>query len=72
MAEAFAPGQPVTWLHEMRGGYGYVERIPAEVVRTTTARVLIQARKKSGELAQRWVRPEHLRPRKEDPTPYAC
>lgn len=57
------PGLPVSWRHELRGGYGYTELIPAVVVRCGTRRVLIQVRRKDDTLVERWVRPENLRVR---------
>ena len=58
----FEPGQRVTWVHEMRGGYGYTERIPAEVVRVTAKRVTIRVRLQSGAHVTRSVKRENLRP----------
>ena len=62
----FAPGQRVIWRHELRGGYGYIERIPGEVVRVTAKRVIIRVGRHLNpyaiELVERSVRPEHLLP----------
>jgi hypothetical protein len=55
------PGDRVIWAREARGGYGYVERIPAEVVAVTPSRIRIRAQRKSGETVERTVRPESLR-----------
>ena len=57
---AFAPGQRIVWLHEYRGGYGYVHRIPGVVVKATPKRVQIEVRKTSGEAVRRWVLPQNL------------
>ena len=65
MESEFAPGQRIIWRHELRGGYGYIERIPGEVVRVTAKRVVIRVGRhyRHGiEPVERSVRPEHLVP----------
>lgn len=66
MAETFAPGQSVTWRHQPRGGYGYVIPVDGTVVRVTGRRVVIRVPLRNGTRVERRVRPEHLRPRKEE------
>lgn len=65
----FAPGTRVTWLHEQRGGYGYVVPVAGVVVRTGRKRVLIRvARRVLGgewETLERWVDLAKLKPRHE-------
>lgn len=51
----FTTGEHVVWYHEMRGGYGYVERIPAEVVKPALKWVTIRVRLKTGEHVERRV-----------------
>lgn len=36
------PGDPVVWLHEERGGYGYVSRVLGRVVRPGAVRATIR------------------------------
>lgn len=58
------PGNKVIWRHEMRGGYGYVERIPATVVSVFAKRVRIRVEMRRSEcvseIVERTVKPEHL------------
>jgi hypothetical protein len=52
-----SPGSRVTWLHQPRGGYGYVIPVPATVKRLTARRVLIAADLASGGTKDVWVTP---------------
>lgn len=36
------PGLTVTWMHRPRGGYGFLETVPATVVRAGKAKVTIR------------------------------
>lgn len=54
-------GLQVTWLYEMRGGYGYTQPVPATVVKASAKRVSIDALKKDGSTVRRSVRRESLR-----------
>lgn len=57
-------GARVTWLHSPRGGYGFVVRVPAEVVRVTNnGLVRIRARLERDGIVERTVRAEHLQAR---------
>ncbi len=49
------------WLHEARGGYGYVEAVPALVVQRTPKRVSILLQRLTGEIVRRSVTSDHLR-----------
>ena len=58
----FKPGDQVTWLHQPRGGYGYVIPVNGEVVRETNyGPVVIRVKTKSGIQVDRRVKPENLR-----------
>jgi hypothetical protein len=61
------PGARVTWMHQPRGGYGFITPVAGVVLRRTGKRVLIRvARRTQGgrwEPAERWVNPDKLRPR---------
>lgn len=57
------PGVSATWLYTPRGGYGYTMPVDAVIVKAGPQRVKIEVRKATGELVQRWVKPEHLQPR---------
>ena len=39
------PGQRVIWLYTPRGGYGYTQRVDAEVVKIGPKRVKIKVRR---------------------------
>lgn len=54
-------GALVTWLHEPRGGYGYVVPVDAKVLAVRRATVQIEVRTKAGSLVKRNVNPERLR-----------
>lgn len=58
-------GQTVTWLHELQGGYGYVQPVNAIVVQTYRVKVLIEVSKTTGEKVLRFVYPRNLRSREE-------
>lgn len=57
------PGDRMTWLHIPCGGYGYVYPVNAEIVKINAKTVRIRVAKRSGELIERSVRPESLKPR---------
>ncbi len=58
------PGDKAIWLHQLRGGYGYVERIPVTIVKLGRERVQVEAPLKNGGTKLVWVSPETLlRPR---------
>lgn len=57
----FQTGYRITWLHQPRGGYGYVIPVDGTVVRVAGQRVVIRVPLKSGALVDRRVRPENLR-----------
>jgi hypothetical protein len=57
---AFAPGDEVTWTYETRGGWGYIWKVPAYVVKVTAKRVGIAAAAIDDEWRPRWVKPEKL------------
>ncbi len=59
--EELHEGQEITWIHQMRGGYGYAQPVPAAVVKATPKRVTIDALRKDGSTARRSVKPESLR-----------
>lgn len=59
-ARQLEPGQRVVWRHQPRGGYGYVIRVPATVVRRTAKRVLIAAQLKTGATKNVWTQPAAL------------
>jgi hypothetical protein len=56
----FEAGQAVTWRHVPRGGYGYVMRVPATVVKQTPKRVQILAELKVGGYKLISVKPHSL------------
>jgi hypothetical protein len=58
-------GQRVIWNHIQRGGYGYIESVPATVLRIGK-RVTIEVRKANGDAVKRAVQHVHLKPA---PTP---
>ena len=58
------PGASVTWLHEPRGGYGYVYPVDAKVLghgRRPSTKVRIEVAKRSGEVVARTVDVSNLR-----------
>lgn len=57
----FPIGTDIIWLHEPRGGYGYVFRIPGKVVGYGRGRIKIEVAKADGEKVQRFVKEESLR-----------
>jgi len=66
---SFSPGDAITWLHQPRGGYGYVQPVDGTVVRIAGQRVVIRVPLRNGALVERRVRPEHLRRREESKQP---
>lgn len=63
-AAGSAPADPVWWLHEMRGGYGYVERVPAYLICVRARRVGIAALRRDGYWCPVWVCRSSLEPRR--------
>lgn len=61
MEHNYQPGQRVIWTHEV-GGWGWVYRTPATVVKVTARRVQIDAELKNGGTVRRSVTPEKLKP----------
>ena len=59
----FYVGEPVTWLHEERAGYGYITPVDGEVVSFTPHRVRIKVKKTNGDEVIRTVKQENLRKR---------
>lgn len=55
------PGDTVTWVCTMRGGYGYTVPVAARVVKLGPKFVQIEVALRSGETVTRWVKPESLR-----------
>lgn len=53
-------GDKAIWLYEARGGYGFVYRVPCEVVKVTAKRVVIRAVNRLGNTVERAVKPEKL------------
>ena len=64
---AWASGQAVTWLQALRGAARTVWPVDGVVLRAGPKRVLICVRRRSGELVERWVRPDALRVRPTTP-----
>ena len=65
----FRTGDSITWLHQPRGGYGYVIPVDGTVVRAAGQHVVIRVPLRTGELVERRVRPENLRQREEREQP---
>jgi hypothetical protein len=49
------------WMHENRGGYGYVDPIPCKVIEARGERVKIEVMKSTGERVTRWVKAEKIK-----------
>lgn len=60
---ALKPGDQVTWLHDQRGGYGYVQPVPVTVKKVGKKKVQVEAPLKIGGTKLVWVTPERLRKR---------
>lgn len=58
--DTFKPGDPVTWAKEYRGGYGYVVKYPATVVKINPKSVRIMLTKTDGTPVERNVKPQNL------------
>lgn len=56
-------GDRIDWLHEPRGGYGYIIRVPGVVRKVTSKRVQIEVQKATGETVMRSVMADRLRDR---------
>ena len=59
----FHPGDQLTWLYTPRGGYGYMIPVNAEVVKVGAKTVRVRVLRTNGQLVERNVKPESLRPR---------
>lgn len=57
----FTVGDKIVWLHEPSGGYGYVFKIPGEVIGFGRGRVKIRVQKANGEHAERFVKEQSLK-----------
>lgn len=57
------PGDKMTWLYEQRGGYGFIIPVNAEVVKVNSKTVRVRVQKHNGQMVERNVKPESLRPR---------
>jgi hypothetical protein len=54
------PGDKMTWLYTLRGGYGYTIPVNAEVVRVNAKTVRIRVQRVSGEMIELNVKPDSL------------
>jgi hypothetical protein len=67
--EELQKGQPVYWLMQHRGGWGYVSWVPSYVLKVNKSRVAIAAQAPLNAHDQSWmprhVKPESLRPREQ-------
>ena len=59
------PGDQVSWSYTPRGGYGWVIPVNAEVVKVNPKTIRILVKRIDGEMVERNVRPESLKPRRE-------
>ncbi len=59
----FSAGDAITWLHQLRGGWGYIVPVDGTVVRLAGQRIVIRVPLRDGSLIECRVRPEHLRQR---------
>lgn len=59
----FQIGEAVTWLHQPKGGYGYVIPVNATVVKVGKCQVQIDAELKDGGTKRTFVLPLNLRKR---------
>lgn len=53
-------GDYVTWLHQPRGGYGYILRVPGVVKKVGRVKAQIEVAMTTGLMATRWVKNESL------------
>lgn len=58
------PGDQMTWTYTPRGGYGWMIPVNAEVVKVNTKTVRILVKRIDGQMVERNVKPESLKPRK--------
>jgi len=58
----YNPGDRVTWLQQLRGGYGYICPVDSIVVKVGPKRIQIDAPLRDGGTKKVWVKPETLRP----------
>jgi hypothetical protein len=61
----FQVGDSVTWLHQPRGGYGYVIPVNATVTRIGERQIQIRAERKDGGTKLTYVLPLNLRKRQD-------
>ena len=59
----YTVGQQVVWTRELRGGWGYVERVNGRVVAVRPTRIQISVQRAPGEWVERWVSSAKCRPR---------
>jgi hypothetical protein len=57
------PGDHATWLHEERGGYGYVTPVHVTVLSIGPKRIRVEAPLRAGGTRKVWVKAESLRAR---------
>ena len=57
-------GDEMTWRHETRGGYGYVESIAVRIVKIERTRVQVEAPLRHGGTKRVWVAPTSLQVRR--------
>lgn len=62
MTTTHTPGDRVTWLQELPGGYGYTWPVDSVVVKAGPESVLIEVPFSDGSTRQVRVKPETLRP----------
>lgn len=63
------PGQELTWLHEPRGGYGYVIPVNAKVIKLGPKKVQVEvmtAGRDDSFMKLIWVSPDKLKVRKSE------
>lgn len=63
MGVAFKPGDPVWYRQEMRGGYGFIDDVPAEYVRETAHRITVRVRLVEGGTREIHVKRDNVRAR---------
>lgn len=57
----FYKGEKVIWCRELRGGYGFIHNIPAEVIGVSKMRVRIRANLAKGGTRDVSVNPKNLK-----------
>lgn len=48
------------WRHELRGGYGWIEHVPAVLLKVGPKRLGLAVLKRSGQWVPKWVKPDHF------------